>query len=155
MMLGAEQYAGTVLIVEDDPATRERLAAWLDEAGFATVSVGRGQPALAALARRRFDALIIGQGLPDVSGLRICTAARERYGSVPVVVLLSADPYIDREVRALDLGVDAVIGKSWASDVLVACIRAKLRRTWGLWAVAPAERPPLRTKGSRVSQAAS
>lgn len=126
MMLTSENNGLTALVVDDDPAIREVLVELLDEAGFATTAFDRGRPALAALAQRQFDVLLIDQWLPDINGMRICAAAQES-GTPAAVFLLTADPRLERHVTALTLGADDVVAKPFHIDILLARIEAKLR----------------------------
>ena len=119
----------TALIVEDEPTMLEVLDDILTEAGFATTCYERGQPALAALAERHFDVLIIDQWLPDMNGLRICDAARARYGNTTAILMVTADRRKEREILALERCVDDYVGKPFHVDELVARIKAKLRHT--------------------------
>ena len=68
----------TALVVDDESPLLQLLQEVLEEAGFSATCFGRGQPALDALAARRFDILVIDIGLPDMNGMRICEEARER-----------------------------------------------------------------------------
>ena len=118
----------TALIVDDDPGILEVLAAILEDAGFATTSYEDGEPALTALAHEHFDLLLIDQWLPDINGLQICAAARNRYGNTSIVMMITADPRMERHVTALTTCADDVVAKPFNVDVLVARIEAKLRR---------------------------
>jgi two-component system response regulator MprA len=118
----------TALVIDDDPAILEFLEELLAEAGFVSVCFGRGQPALATLARQRFDLLLIDLWLPDLNGLEICQAARKWYGPEPVVLIITADHRVERWITAFDLGADDCIGKPFDIDELLARIHAKFRR---------------------------
>jgi DNA-binding response OmpR family regulator len=86
------------------------------------------RPALEALAARPFDVLVLDQWLPDGNGLEICEAARAKYGSEPVVLIVTADARSARHVLALQLCADDFIGNPFDIDELVARIEAHLRR---------------------------
>src|SRR5919199_1142390 len=105
------QTMPTALVVEDDPALLDLLAAVLQDAGFTPTCCARGQPALAALAGQAFDLLLLDLWLPDRPGFALCQAAREWYGDAPVVILLTADQCVRRWITALDLGADDCVGK--------------------------------------------
>ena len=128
-MTNEEQPRPTVMVVDDDPAVCELLVEIFDEAGFATTRLGLGQPALIALMQAHFDVLIIDQWLPDMNGLQICEAARHQYGPTAVVLLVTADPRMERRVTAFNLGVDDVVGKPFHVDelLLLARVEANLR----------------------------
>ncbi len=120
--------ARTALVVDDDPAILDLLTEILGDAGFATTCFASGVPAEAALAQQGFDLLLIDQWLPDMNGLRLCEVARDRYGNAAVVVLITADTRLERQVTALTTWADDVVGKPFDNEVLVARIEAKLRR---------------------------
>lgn len=99
----------TVLIVQDDPDLRSGLAEYLGGAGYRTEAAGTAQEALAALGRRRFDALVADWTLPGASGMELLLQARAVAPQMPVVILTgSTEPGFTR--RVLELG---------AADVLV------------------------------------
>jgi DNA-binding response OmpR family regulator len=116
----------TALVVDDDPAILEVLVEILDEAGFATTTFDRGLPALAALAERHFDVLLVDQWLPDINGIRICAAAQEA-GTTGAILMITADSRVERHITALTLGADDVVAKPFHVDMLLARIEAKLR----------------------------
>ncbi len=117
----------TALVVDDDPAIRAVLVDILDDAGFTTTDYDQGLPALAAVNRDYFDLLLIDQWLPDLNGIQICEAARERYGNTAVVLLVTADTRRERGVSALSLGADDVITKPFDMGELLARIEVRLR----------------------------
>jgi DNA-binding response OmpR family regulator len=114
-------------VVDDDPAIRAVLVDILDDAGFTTTDYDQGLPALAAVNRDYFDLLLIDQWLPDLNGIQICEAARERYGNTAVVLLVTADTRRERGVSALSLGADDVITKPFDMGELLARIEVRLR----------------------------
>jgi DNA-binding response OmpR family regulator len=118
----------TALVIDDDRAILQVLEDLLTDAGFAPTCFTHGRPALAALAHQPFDLLLIDLGLPDLTGLEICAAARELYGDAPVILIVTADDRPLRWVTALELGADDCIGKPFDVAVLLAHIQAKLRQ---------------------------
>ena len=123
-----EPTTATALVVEDDPALLELLAAVLQAAGFTPTCCTQGQAALARLADQAFDLLVLDLWLPNLPGFALCQAARERYGAGPIVILLTADQRVSSWVTALDLGADDCVGKPFDPEELLARIRAKRRR---------------------------
>ena len=123
-----EPQTSTVLVIDDDPDILALLQVVLQDAGFATTYVTHIQPALAALKARPFDVLLIDQWLPDGNGLQICEAARHYHGNQPAILIVTADTRSHRDVLALQLGADDVIGKPFNIHELVARIVAHLRR---------------------------
>jgi DNA-binding response OmpR family regulator len=116
-------------VVDDDPAIRDLLVDILGDANFATTCFGFGQPALTAVLQHHFDVLLIDQWLPDINGLELCEAAHHHYGATAVILMITADPRVDRHITALTVGADDVVQKPFHVDILLARIAAKLRST--------------------------
>src|SRR5205809_638676 len=77
-----------ILIVEDDPRTRELLAAVLQHAGFETDAVKTGEEALSTVGVERPSLVLLDVCLPDMSGYSVCRALREqRPDSIPIIFL--------------------------------------------------------------------
>jgi DNA-binding response OmpR family regulator len=70
--------------------------------------------------------IVLDLGLPDVDGLDVLRAIRERWARIPVVILTARGDVEDR-VRGLDLGADDYVPKPFAIDELAARLRARLR----------------------------
>jgi DNA-binding response OmpR family regulator len=118
----------TAMVVDDDKAVLELLLELLVEDGFITTGFQRGQEALDALSRQRYDLLVVDVGLPDINGMCICQEARQRYGDDIVIFIITADQQRERVVTALEIGADDFIGKPFNTEELLARIEAKLRR---------------------------
>lgn len=123
------QAIRTALVVDDEVALLQVLESILVEADFKTTCLGLGQPALDLLAHQNFDLLIVDVGLPDMNGMRICEAARERYGDSTTIFVITADNRQQRCVTALEVGADDFLGKPFDTEELLARIDVKLRRT--------------------------
>jgi DNA-binding response OmpR family regulator len=126
-MTNREQARLTALVVDDDWAIRTFLTQLLDDVGFATTSFEAGRPALEALAQRPFDLLLLDQWLPDMNGLQLCEAARERYGAAPLILLITADTRRERLLAALELCADDFLVKPFQTEELLARIDTRLR----------------------------
>src|SRR5918912_2288227 len=113
-----------VLVVDDEPATRESLAFALRRDGFGIAEAGT----LREAERRSGDAdlLILDLVLPDGSGLDFLRSLRSR-SDVPVIVLTSRDEETDRVV-GLEVGADDYVLKPFSPREVVARVRAVLRR---------------------------
>jgi DNA-binding response OmpR family regulator len=133
-MTAGDSAARTALVVDDEIPLLQLLEEVLDEAGFSVTAFGRGQPALDALASRRFDILVIDIGLPDMNGMRICEEARERYGDDVAILIITADNRKERCITALELGADDFVGKPFDVEELLARINSMLRRSSGVGA---------------------
>ncbi|MFC6791145.1 response regulator [Methylobacterium komagatae] len=120
----------TLAIVEDDPEIRALLGGFLEGEGFRVERFDGG----AALDRRLAqgpapDLIVLDWMLPGEDGLSICRRLREE-GGPPVVMLTAKDEDIDR-VLGLEMGADDYVSKPFNPRVLLARIRAVLRRTKG------------------------
>lgn len=117
------------LVVDDEAGLLQVLERILVEAHFVTTCVPLGQPALDLLDKHHFDLLIVDVGLPDMNGMRICAAARERYGDSTTIFVITADNRQQRCVTALEIGADDFLAKPFDTEELLARIDVKLRRT--------------------------
>src|SRR4029450_6017441 len=87
---------------------------------------GTGKDALALVAARMPDVVVLDLGLPDLEGTEVCRRIREQW-AVPIVVL-SARVSENDKVSPLDIGADDYITKPFGPEELLARIRVILRR---------------------------
>ncbi|WP_448601389.1 response regulator transcription factor [Thermoflexus hugenholtzii] len=134
-----------ILLVDDDALLRRSLAFSLEQAGFRVHTAASAEEALVVAARERPDLVLLDIGLPGMDGLEALRRFREVLG-VPVVFLTARRRELD-QVVGLELGADDYITKPFDTDVLIARIRAVLRRvrghplplrrrvgwSWGIW----------------------
>ena len=118
------------LVVEDDRRLATYITQALSEESFAVDCVFDGAAALDMVAAYDYDIIVLDLMLPGVSGLAFCQKLRQSNKTVPVVVLSALDAVDDR-VTALDAGADDFLMKPFATQELVARIRALLRRSQG------------------------
>lgn len=118
-----------IMIIEDDPPIREELALILENEGYAPQPVTSFTGVPEQAARERPDLILLDIGLPGRDGFSLCAALRKAV-SAPVIFVTSRDTGVD-EVRALSLGGDDYITKPYSVPVLLARIKAVLRRTGG------------------------
>src|SRR5262245_45283916 len=118
-----------ILIVEDDPDIADLVAHYLDKAGFMTERVSSGRDALAAIAAKPPDLLVLDLMLPQVDGLEICRMVRseKKTAAVPIIMLTARADESERIV-GLELGADDYLAKPFSPNELVARVRALLRR---------------------------
>jgi DNA-binding response OmpR family regulator len=116
----------TILVVDDEPKIIQFARDYLEHAGFAVLEARDGRSALAAVRAARPDLLILDLGLPDVDGLDVCRAVR-RASDVPIIMLTARDQDADK-IAGLELGADDYVTKPFSPKVLVARVRAVLRR---------------------------
>jgi len=118
--------ATRILVVDDEPQILRGLKIILRAAGYTVDTAETKATALAALAARPPDALVLDLVLPDGEGVEVCRDVR-RFSSLPVLVLSAVGDEREK-VRALDAGADDYITKPFGTDELLARLRAVLRR---------------------------
>ena len=118
-----------ILIVEDDPDISELVAHYLDKAGFASDRIASGRDAVAAIAARPPDLVILDLMLPQVDGLEICRVVRsdKKTAAIPIIMLTARGEESERIV-GLEIGADDYLAKPFSPNELVARVRALLRR---------------------------
>jgi two-component system response regulator MprA len=116
-----------ILVVDDDAPIRRMLDRTLSAEGYAVESAADGGEALAAVERSTPDLIVLDVGLPGVDGLSVSRRLRAKGLVVPVLVLTARDAVADR-VAGLDAGADDYLLKPFATEELLARVRALLRR---------------------------
>lgn len=116
-----------ILIVEDEARITAFLRKGLHAHGYATEVAGDGATALATIAHRPVDLVILDLGLPGMDGLEVLRRVRAQRVGVPVVILTARDS-VDDTVIGLDEGADDYLTKPFAFDELLARVRARLRQ---------------------------
>ena len=119
-----------IMIIEDDPAIRDELALLLENEGYQSASVTDFNTIPNQAAQERPDLILLDIGLPGQDGFSLCAAVRKAVPT-PIVFVTSRDSGLD-EVRALSLGGDDYITKPYSVPVLLARIKAVLRRSGGV-----------------------
>ncbi len=118
-----------ILIVDDDGALRQTLTEQLELNGeFVAVACDSGAQAIELADGRRFDAILLDVGLPDMDGRELCRLLRGRGIQVPIIMLTGADSEADT-VLGLDAGADDYVTKPFRLSVLLARLRANLRQS--------------------------
>ncbi|MEC9105394.1 MAG: response regulator transcription factor [Pseudomonadota bacterium] len=115
-----------LLLVEDDAEMAAMLAAYLQRQGFHVTTAGSRSSALAALAGGRVDLILLDVSLGDDDGVAICAEIRQAQ-DVPIIMVsaLSAD---HQRMAGYEVGADDYIAKPFNPDLLLARIRAVMRR---------------------------
>lgn len=128
-----------VLLVEDEPRLAETIKRGLIDQGFVVDIASNGPDGLWWATEHDFDAIVLDIMLPGMNGYKVLEQLRERRIWTPVLMLTAKDGEYD-QVDAFDLGADDYLTKPFSFMVLVAHIRALIRRG------AP-ERPVVLTAG--------
>ncbi|HEY6934347.1 MAG TPA: response regulator transcription factor [Marmoricola sp.] len=116
-----------VLMVEDEDRLAETVRRGLAEQGFRVEVARTGEQALGVLAEREFDVIVLDIMLPGKSGYTVLGELRSRGVWAPVLMLSAKDGEFD-QVDAFDLGADDYLTKPFSFLVLVARLRALIRR---------------------------
>jgi two-component system OmpR family response regulator len=116
-----------LLIVEDEVRLASALQRGLSAEGFTVDVAHTGPDGLHAAGENSYDALLLDIMLPGLSGYRIIEQLRAAENWVPILMLTAKDGEYD-EADALDLGADDYLTKPFSFVVLLARLRALLRR---------------------------
>jgi DNA-binding response OmpR family regulator len=131
-----------VLVVDDDKRLAGALKRGLEGDGFAVDVAFDGDEGLWRATETDYDALVLDVMLPGLGGLDLCARLRDAGNWAPILMLTARGAARD-EAHALDTGADDFLAKPFSYVVLVARLRALLRR-------GRAERPSALTVGDLV-----
>jgi DNA-binding response OmpR family regulator len=116
-----------LLIVEDEKRLALSLARGLTAEGFAVDVVHDGLEGLHRAGEGAYDLVVLDIMLPGMNGYRVCAALRAAGHDVPILMLTAKDGEYD-EAEGLDTGADDYLTKPFSYVVLVARVKALLRR---------------------------
>ncbi len=119
-----------LLVVEDEPAIADDIAAAVSRAGFVAEVVHDGEEAWFRAETEDYDAIILDLGLPRLDGITVLKRLRAAGVAVPVLILTARASWSER-VAGIDAGADDYLGKPFHSEELLARIGAILRRAAG------------------------
>lgn len=117
-----------VLVVEDDPAIGDFVAAGLREAGFVVDTARDGHTGLQMARSGSYDVAVVDLMLPGRDGLALIEEVRRAGVTMPVLIL-TAKRSIDDRVKGLQIGGDDYLTKPFAFAELLARVQALLRRS--------------------------
>ncbi len=117
----------TIALVDDDRNILTSVSIALQTEGFLTRVYSDGESALKALIDNPPDLAVLDIKMPKMDGLELLRKLREK-SSIPVIFLTSKDDELD-EALGLAMGADDYIAKPFSQRLLIARIRAILRRT--------------------------
>jgi two-component system response regulator ChvI len=126
----------TIALVDDDRNILTSLSVALQSEGYATRVYTDGETALKALTENPADLAVLDVKMPRMDGMELLRRLREK-SAIPVIFLTSKDDELD-EALGLAMGADDYIAKPFSQRLLLARIRAVLRRT-EMRAVPPGE----------------
>jgi DNA-binding response OmpR family regulator len=116
-----------VLLVEDEAGIASAVSRGLSDEGFMVDVATTGTDGLARARQVGYDAIILDILLPGLNGYQVCATLREEGNWTPILMLTAKDGEYD-EAEALDTGADDFLSKPFSFVVLVARLRAVLRR---------------------------
>ncbi len=118
-----------ILVVEDEPAIQELIAANLQLAGHSVLRAEDGEQALNRVRDAVPDVILLDWMLPGVSGIQLARRFRsdERTRDVPIIMLTARSEEVDK-VAGLEAGADDYVTKPFSPKELMARIKAVLRR---------------------------
>ena len=131
-----------LLLVEDDKKIATSLKRGLEADGYTVEVAFDGADGLWMATEGIYDLIVLDILLPSINGYQVCARIREQGDWTPILMLTAKDGDLD-EAEALDTGADDYLVKPFSFPVLVARIRALLRRTTGR-SPAPVEAGDLR-----------
>lgn len=129
-----------ILVIDDERKLAAAIKRGLDGEGFSADVANEGAEGLWMAEGGSYDAIVLDLMLPGLDGSEICRRLRDAGNWTPILVLTARDTRRD-EIRSLELGADDFLAKPFSFSVLVARLRALLRRGTN-------ERPPLLEVGS-------
>lgn len=136
-----------ILIVEDNVALADELAADLKRAGYAVDWLADGRDALIQGATEPYDLILLDLGLPGKSGLEILREWRANQMQRPVLILTARDHWAER-IDGLKAGADDYLTKPFHPEELQLRIQALLRRAHG-----QSNQPQLQAGGLQLDEA--
>jgi DNA-binding response OmpR family regulator len=119
----------TILVVDDDPLVHKLIGRSLADHGFSVLQATTGEEGLRVLRRDLPDLVVLDLGLNGIGGMDVLGAIKndKTLSSVPVIVLTGSDDE-KQDVVCLDGGADDYVLKDFRGEVLLARVRAVLRR---------------------------
>src|SRR5919198_4648513 len=119
-----------ILVVEDEERLAELLRVGLVEQGYAVDVATDGDASLELARSNSYDAIILDIMLPGLNGYRVCAALRDEGIWTPILMLTAKSGEYDH-AEALDTGADDFLAKPFSFVVLMAHLRALIRRKGG------------------------
>jgi DNA-binding response OmpR family regulator len=118
----------TVLVVEDERAIADAVGARLRAEGFLVETAFDGPTAVELNRRARPDVVVLDVMLPGFDGLEVCRQIQSEPGSTPMVLMLTARDAETDVIVGLGVGADDYMTKPFSARVLVARVKALVRR---------------------------
>lgn len=144
-----------LLVVEDDPKTRDYLRQGLSESGFNVDTAANGVDGLHLARTGNYELIVLDVMLPELDGWGVLRSVRMENRDIPILFLTARDK-VEERVKGLELGADDYLIKPFAFSELLARIRSLLKRgksrEVNVFTVGDLEIDVLRRRASRANQ---
>ena len=127
----SKNITSSILVVDDDVKLGELVKTYLTQFSFKVVTAVDSETAMDALAKERFDLIILDIMLPGINGVEFCKLLRKDT-SIPIIMLSARGEMTDKVV-GLEIGADDYLAKPFEPRELLARIHSILRRTYNEW----------------------
>lgn len=117
----------TILLIDDDRSLLDGLAMAFEDDGYDVLTAPDGARGWAAATDKGPDLLVSDVNMPGMDGFTLCRKLREAGQTLPIVLLTARDNEID-EALGLELGADDYVSKPFSTRILLARVKALLRR---------------------------
>jgi adenylate cyclase len=123
--------SSVILVVDDNAANRDVLERRLTREGHTVVTAATGTAALALVAEREFDLVLLDLIMPEMSGFEVLRRLKvtEQTEDIPVIVISALDE-IDSVVRCIEAGAEDYLNKPFNPTLLQARVGASLEKKW-------------------------
>ncbi|MEZ7898323.1 MAG: MtrAB system response regulator MtrA [Flaviflexus sp.] len=115
-----------ILVVDDDPSISEMVAILLESEGYDVTVCADGQSVLPLYRAERPDLVLLDVMLPGMNGVEVCKVLREET-DIPIIMMSALTDSVD-VIAGLEAGADDYVTKPFENQVLMARIKARLRR---------------------------
>ena len=116
---------GTILVVDDDPDSRDILKRFLIPTEYKVETVKNGKEAGERLKCANFDLVLTDFEMPEMDGLALLSFVKSRYPDIPVI-LVTGRASGKTKKEALEIGVESVLSKPFTRDQLLAIVSEAL-----------------------------
>ncbi len=126
--IGSGSGKERLLVVEDDPNIQRMISDYFRHVGYEVTTANDGEVGVRLALSDQPTVMILDLMLPKVDGLTVCRQVRERYPSLPIIMLTAKDDVVDK-VLGLEMGADDYMTKPFSLRELEARLKSVLRRT--------------------------
>ena len=116
---------GRILVVDDDPNSRDILKRLLTLSGYEVETVISGKEAVKRLKRSKFNLVLTDLDMPDMDGITLLSHVKSQYPDIPVIMVTGRASGESRN-EALEVGADGLLSKPYTEDQLLAIVSESL-----------------------------